>query len=210
VTSGEPVLAQRLDPRVAPYLRPAVRPRVRQHHPALRRGLHEAPTADLVARLGRGELGVLLRAFEAPLDGLVAHALFADPFVVALPTAHRLAGRERLDKADLAGEPVVRLEDAHGLRAQALAVRRTGGADDLVDVRATSLTTLVSMGAGGAGVTVLPDLALGVEGRRAGVAIVRFGPRGPHRTIGLAWRATSGRAAEFRTLGASLTPPKCG
>jgi len=197
-------------PTVAPYLLPRVLPRVRRAHRELRLRLHEAPTAELVARLSRGELDLLLLALEAPLEGLETRPLFEDPFVVALPKGHRLAARKRLDEVDLRGEAVLLLEDAHCLRAQALAVCRAGHAHELADFRATSLSTLVQMVAGGAGLTVLPELALAVEARRADVAIVPFAPPTPHRTIGLAWRSTSGRASEFDLLAATLVPPRAG
>ncbi len=195
-------------PTISPYLLPTVLPRIRRRHPELRLALHEAPTADLVAALARGETDVLLLALEAPLEGLVTHPLFEDAFVVALPRGHRLAARKRLDESDLDGEAVLLLADAHCLRTQALAVCRSGRIDERADMRATSLSTLVQMVAGGAGLTVLPELTLSVEGKRADLAIVRFAPPVPHRTIGLAWRATSGRAAEFKVLAASLVGSK--
>lgn len=193
-------------PTVAPYLLPRVLPRVRRRHPELRLGLVEATTALLVAALGRGELDLLLLALEAPLDGLATHALFRDPFHVALPTGHRLAGRRRLREADLAGEPVLLLEDGHCLRRQALDICRAGGARELGDFRATSLATLVELVRGGAGLTLLPELALRVEGRRAALTVVPFAPPPPFRTIGLAWRPSSGRTGEYELLAESLAP----
>jgi len=193
-------------PTVAPYLLPRVLPRVRRRHPELRLRLLEAQTGELVAALGRGELDVLLLALEAPLGDLATHALFRDPFHVALPAGHRLASRRRLRESDLAGESVLLLEDGHCLRAQALAVCRAGGAEELGDFRATSLGTLIEMVRGGAGVTLLPELALRTEGRRPDLAIVPFAPPAPYRTIGLAWRPSSGRAPEYALLAEEIAP----
>jgi len=193
-------------PTVAPYLLPRALPRVRRQHPELRLSLREAQTADLVASLARGELDVLLLALEAPLGELATRALFRDPFHVALPAGHRLAHRRRLREKDLADEPVLLLDDGHCLRAQALAVCREAGAEEQSDFRATSLGTLIEMVCGGAGVTLLPELALRSEARRAGLAVVPFAKPEPHRTIGLAWRPTSGRAAEFALLAESISP----
>lgn len=193
-------------PTVAPYLLPRVLPRVRERHPELHLGIVEAPTAELVASVGRGELDLVLVALEAPLGALATRPLFRDPFHVALPRGHRLAGRRRLRETDLAGESVLLLEDAHCLRAQALGVCRAAGALELGDFRATSLGTLVELVRHGAGLTLLPEVALGVEASRAGLAVVPFAAPAPFRTIALAWRSTSGRSPEYDILARTLTP----
>ena len=161
-------------------------------------------TGALVERLRAGALDLLLVALEAPLEGLATRPLFADPFVVALPGAHPLAKRKTLRESDLAGETTLLLEDGHCLREQALAVCRASGAHELGDFRASSLATLVEMVRGGAGVTLLPSLAAAALGAPRGLAIVPFAKPAPARTIGLAWRPRSGRAAEFEQLAESF------
>jgi LysR family hydrogen peroxide-inducible transcriptional activator len=194
-------------PTVAPYLLPRALARVRKRYPELRLHLREAQTGDLVAALERGELDVLLLALEAPLGDLATRMLFRDPFHVALPAGHRLAKRKLLRETDLAGEPVLLLDDGHCLRAQALAVCSQAGAEEQSDFRATSLGTLIEMVCGGAGVTLLPELSLAIEGRRSGLAVRPFAKPAPHRTVGLAWRPSSGRGAEFALLADALAPP---
>jgi LysR family hydrogen peroxide-inducible transcriptional activator len=55
--------------------------------------------------------------------------------------------------------------------------------------------------------TLLPALSLPVETRgRRDLAVRPFKAPAPHRTIGLAWRPTSPRGDEFRTLAESLEP----
>jgi LysR family hydrogen peroxide-inducible transcriptional activator len=187
-------------PTIAPYLLPRILPQVRRRHPDLRLELHEARTGELVERLRAGQLDLLLLALEAPLEGLATRALFADPFVAALPASHPLASRKRLRESDLRGEVALLLDDGHCLRDQALAVCRAGGAQEIGDFRASSLATLVEMVRGGAGVTLLPSLALSAAVATPDLAIVPFAKPAPSRTIGLAWRPRSGRAAEFEQL----------
>ncbi len=82
-----------------------------------------------------------------------------------------------------------------------------GGAIEAVEVRATSLPTLVQMVAGGLGITLLPETAaasLAHGGARGPVGIAAFANPPPGRTIGLAWRTSSGRLREFRLLADTL------
>jgi LysR family hydrogen peroxide-inducible transcriptional activator len=193
-------------PTIAAYLFPQVLPRVRRRHPELRLQLHEGRTAELVALLRRGDLDLLVVALEAPLEGLATRPLFEDRFVVALPASHRLAKRRSLREGDLAGEPILLLTEGHCLREQALAACQARGADEIGDFRATSLATLVEMVSGGEGVTLLPELTVAIEARRRDLMLVPFEAPAPFRTIGLAWRAASGRAAEYALLAESLVP----
>lgn len=59
--------------------------------------------------------------------------------------------------------------------------------------------------AAGAGITLVPRLALEVEGRpELGLKFVPFPEPTPGRTISLAWRRGSPRRDEFRLLGEML------
>jgi LysR family hydrogen peroxide-inducible transcriptional activator len=193
-------------PTIAPYLFPRVLPRVRRRFPDLRLILHEGRTAELATLLRRGDLDLLVVALEAPLEGFATRALFEDPFVVAMRAGHRLAKRKRLREGDLEGEPMLLLTEGHCLREQALAACSARGLDELTDFRASSLATLIEMVSGGEGVTLLPELSVAVEAKRSDLAIVPFEAPVPFRTIGLAWRSASGRAAEYALLAESLIP----
>lgn len=67
------------------------------------------------------------------------------------------------------------------------------------------MSTLVQTVAAGAGITLVPQMALPVEGRTAlGLKFIPFSAPPPGRTICLAWRRASVRAAELRLLGQQL------
>ena len=55
----------------------------------------------------------------------------------------------------------------------------------------------MQMVANGYGVTLLPQVAVDVEARDERVKLLRFAEPEPGRTIGLAWRRTSPRKADF-------------
>ena len=65
----------------------------------------------------------------------------------------------------------------------------------------TSLATVLQMVANGYGVTLVPEVAVGVEARDDRVKLMRFSEPQPVRTIGLAWRRTSPRKNDFVALG---------
>ena len=67
-----------------------------------------------------------------------------------------------------------------------------------------SLSTLARMVAGGAGLTLLPVLALATENRRGDLAVRRFAHPAPSRTLVLAWRKPSPLGAALRTLALAI------
>jgi LysR family hydrogen peroxide-inducible transcriptional activator len=127
-------------------------------------------------------------------------------FVAAAPRGAALVKqRGKLTEKDLDDETVLLLEDGHCLRDQALEVCKRAGAVESLEVRATSLPTLVQMVAGGLGVTLLPEAAIASLVQKHGpVALAEFAKPVPGRTIGLAWRTSSGRLREFRLLAETM------
>jgi LysR family hydrogen peroxide-inducible transcriptional activator len=191
-------------PTVAPYLLPRWLPLVRDAYPELRLFLHEDQTARLLSRLREGALDLLLLALPVEGAGLESLLLFEEPFLLAAPAHHRLArgGRRRVAEGELEGAEVLLLEEGHCLRDQALSFCQRAGAREGELVRASSLSTLVQMVANGLGVTLLPALSLPVEVHAGdGIALRRFRPPEPSRSIGLVWRKSSARGAAFRHLG---------
>jgi LysR family hydrogen peroxide-inducible transcriptional activator len=65
---------------------------------------------------------------------------------------------------------------------------------------ASSLTTLVQMVGAGIGVTLIPEMAMGVETRLASVSCARFEAPTPSRTIGMVWRKTSPLIRQLTTI----------
>ena len=92
------------------------------------------------------------------------------------------------------------LEEGHCLRDQALVYCGERGQAQ-TKLGATSLATVLQMVASGYGVTLLPEVAIDVEVRDERVKLLRFVEPQPRRNIGLAWRPTSPRKADFLELG---------
>ncbi|MCX7979337.1 MAG: LysR substrate-binding domain-containing protein, partial [Bdellovibrionaceae bacterium] len=103
----------------------------------------------------------------------------------------------------LEGERLLLLEDGHCLRDQALEACRSTRVEE-ASFRATSLPTLLQMVASGAGLTLLPELALPTETARAAVTVRPFADPVPHRTLGLAWRRNTYAREALRAIGKVL------
>lgn len=187
-------------PTVAPYLLPEISSELRDRFPRLRLLWSEEKTTTLVARIAAGELDAGILALESELGDLELAELGRDAFFLAVPGDHRLArGRQAVRLDQLAEETVLLLEDGHCFRDQALAVCRSSGADE-ASVRATSLSTLTQMVAGGMGITLLPQIAIRTENRARALVTRPFVARGPSRTLVLAWRKTAPFGESLRPL----------
>jgi LysR family hydrogen peroxide-inducible transcriptional activator len=190
-------------PTVGPYLLPAVAPALRAAFPRLQLVWTEDKTGQLVRRISAGELDGALVAREADLGDLAHEPFAADRFVLAAPADHPLArGAGPVAAEALAGERVLLLDEGHCLREQALAFCARARAEEL-GYRATSLSTLVQMVASGAGVTLLPGIAVEHETRRTPLRIRELGP-GAARTLVLAFRRGSAVAPALRQVAAAL------
>jgi LysR family hydrogen peroxide-inducible transcriptional activator len=196
-------------PTIGPFLLPRLMPALRSAFPKLQLYLREDTTARLVERLSAHRLDLLLLALPCDCGGADVAPIARDAFLVALPPGHRLAGEAEIPAAALAAEHLLLLEDGHCLRDQALSVCGLLGGDRGAEedgFAATSLHTLVQMVAGGLGVTLLPRLAVaaGIAGG-TGLVLRPMAGAGGWRTLGLAWRPNTPRAADYRALGTHLT-----
>jgi LysR family hydrogen peroxide-inducible transcriptional activator len=187
-------------PTIGPYLLPDLDPALRRAFPKLTLRWTEDKTESLVAAVETGELDAALVALEAELGDLEHAVVGEDAFVLATATSDDLRGPVRL--ADLGGRDVLLLDDGHCFRDQALELCTRAGAAEL-GFRATSLTTLVQMVAGGGSATLLPAMAVDVENRRGRLRISAFAAPAPKRTLGLVWRRRSPLAEPLRRVAAA-------
>lgn len=193
-----------LIPTISPYLLPDAAPELRKAFPRLSLLYREEKTSVLVERLEQGELDAAVLALEANLGDLAHETIADDAFVLAVPPTHRFAERKKpVALADLEGENVLLLDDGHCLREQALTFCARAKAEEL-EFRATSLATLCQMVAGGAGVTLLPSLALPMENRRGDFAVLPFQKPRPGRTIVLAYRSATPSKPTLSAVAAAL------
>jgi len=204
--NGQPlstILRLGVIPTLAPYVLPCLLPELHRRHPGLCLDLLETQTKTLVSELAQGALDVILLALPLEKAEFETIDLFKDRFLLAVPAEDPLPERSRVTTSDVNARRLVLLEEGHCLRDQALSYCGDRG---YVQARlgATSLATVLQMVASGYGVTLLPEVAVNIEVRDERVKLLRFAEPQPQRNIGLAWRSTSPRKAEFLELGQIL------
>jgi LysR family hydrogen peroxide-inducible transcriptional activator len=176
---------------------------LQRRYPELKVELRETQTRGLLEELGRGALDVVMLALPVEDRELETQRLFEDPFLLAVPCTDERPESKSVGADDIERERLILLEEGHCLRDQALAF--CGSARRDVSLGATSLATVMQMVANGYGVTLLPQVAVDVELRDERVKLLRFADPAPGRTVGLAWRRTSPRKADFAALGQLIT-----
>ena len=192
-------------PTLGPYLLPHIVPGLRERFPRLELLLTEEKTETLLARLREGRLDASLLALPLHDDQLHAEVLFDEPFLLAVPTQHRLAKRKALAVDDLESESLLLLEDGHCLRDQALDVCQLAGASERDGFRATSLETLRQMVAANVGITLLPMLAVRPPVVQSdAIHLLPFRGQPPSRRIALVWRKSSAMKGFLTTLAGEL------
>lgn len=191
-------------PSLAPYLLPRILPQLQTQFADLRLELRETQTRQLVDAIKGGTLDAAMLALpigEADIDTL---ALFDDLFLLAVPASDPRPAERRISAMEIDQSRLILLEDGHCLRDQALAfcVTATGNhSANSMAFAASSLSTVMQMVASGYGVTLIPQIAADVEQRDPRVKFLRLENPQPGRRIGLAFRRTSPRKADFAALG---------
>lgn len=181
-----------LFPTLGPYLLPHVVQQVRARFPQLELLLVEEKSDVLLAQLHDGRLDAALLALPVQDEQLHVEFLFEEPFVLAVPESHALAGRKTLALKDLVDQRLLLLADGHCLRDQALDVCQLAGVSEKSGFQATSLETLRQMVAAKVGITLLPMLATRPPvARSEDIRLLRFDDAEPSRRIAMLWRKSS-------------------
>lgn len=195
-----------LIPTLAPYLLPQVLPVLEAKFPHLKLELRETQTRQLIEDIRSGALDAAMLALPVAETDVQTIELFDDPFLLATPATEGEPENVSVSVRDIDQSKLILLEDGHCLRDQALAFcatmpNRRAASGRGMTFGASSLTTVMQMVANGYGVTLIPQIAADVELRDPRVSLRRFKTPQPGRTIGLAFRKTSPRRADFIALG---------
>ena len=180
---------------VAPYLLPQLVKILHKRAPRMPLVLQENYTHVLRERLKQGEVdaAVLALPFEEP--GFAIQPLYDEPFVVAVPRAHRWATRKSIAPEELKRETMVLLGAGHCFRDHVIEVcpelgRFQAAGDGMQQsFEGSSLETIRQMVASGIGLTVLPSSSVPAKTPRDSLlAYVPFTRPVPGRRVVLVHR----------------------
>lgn len=142
-------------------LLPSIIERFRHLYPAIELELHEMPISEQHVALARGVIDIgLLRPQPAPAE-LEVQPVLEDPFLVAVPRAHRLATRAAVRLAELEGEGMVMFPNRGSplfhLRIMGMCER--AGFTPRVVQQATQIHTVAGLVGAGIGLAIIPGCA---------------------------------------------------
>ena len=189
-------------PTVAPYLLPRIMQDLTARFPDLDLRPREAITQRLVEDLIEGRLDAALVALPVSEPGLTEYPLFDEEFILVRPM--RDAAKPVPNPETLREMRLLLLEEGHCFREQAISFCKLGSALPRDLMEGSSLTTLVQMVGAGIGVTLIPQMAVGIETRSAEVSVARLPEPRPTRSIGLVWRKTNPLASQLVQMAESI------
>ncbi len=185
-----------LFPTLCPWLLPRLAPLFSATYSAIDFTLVEEKTAVLQRMLAEHRLDGAILALPQETEDVVCLPLFSEPFLAAVHPSHPWSKRVSVHPSELAGQPLLLLEDGHCLRDQSLDLCARYGVGEHGTFRATSLETLRQMVRLGSGITLIPRLAVN-ESIDDGVRYIPFETTDARRDIGLCYRRSHPRARLF-------------
>ena len=164
----------------------------RAEYPKVRFQLVQDYTDSMLERLRAGELDLCLVSPRPEVPELTARRLGEQRLRLVVPVEHRLAGRQRVRLAEVAGDAFVTLEPGYGLRRITDTLCAEAGFTPRISFEGEEAETLRGLVAAGLGVAVLPP----ATAPRPDVAELQLTSPGARRELSLAW-----------VTGRPLTPP---
>ena len=186
-------------PTVAPYLLPEILLALSERYPGLELEVRESKTKSLVEGLSGSLLDFAVVALPISEANLKEFALFEEEFALVRPKGD---AQKSIPSAKLLQTMrLLLLEEGHCFRDQALSVCQISKVRPQQLMEGNSLSTLVQMVGAGMGVTLIPEIGIGLEARSSDVSIVRFPNPAPKRTIGMLWRTTNPMSVQLTEVG---------
>lgn len=189
-------------PTIGPYLLPSVVSRLRASYPDFKLVVRDGAPRDLLSDLALGAYDLILTHLPVPAHDFHQVPIFEERLHLVVSHDHPLATVDALSLEHLKGQDVLSLAPGFTLHKQIAGLCDEAGARLREDYEGTSLDALRQMSAMNLGLVFLPALYVQSEitGKSDDIAVKELTSDRLSRSIGLAWRRTSGRRDLFETL----------
>jgi LysR family hydrogen peroxide-inducible transcriptional activator len=191
---------------IGPYLLPKIVMALIKEYPQMPLILSENYTVKLLEQLRTGELDVAILAEPFDTTGLDIVPLYDEEFLVAVPKGHPWAQRKAIESVDLKQQTMLLLGVGHCFRDQVLEVCPEAArfAQNSAGIQKTfegsSLETIRHMVASGLGITVLPRMAVPLDGQDPMLTFIPFAPPVPLRRVVMVSRKSFARQPAAQCL----------
>ncbi|MGP8201819.1 MAG: LysR family transcriptional regulator [Limisphaerales bacterium] len=175
---------------------------MRARHPDVALALQDMTSEEQVRAMKENKLDVgLVRPPVPGAEGLAFEVVLREPFVVVLPKSHSLARQKSLAVNDLAQESFLMVPRSlgPGFYDQIIQLCAQSGFAPKVALEISSTQTIVSLIAGGMGVSLVPYSLQHL--RRTGVVYRPLKPPVPKTELAVMWRAEDSSPALSLFLG---------
>lgn len=162
---------------------------MRERYPEISLNLQDLTSEEQVEAMKTYRLDVgLVRPPVVGAESLVMQVISREPIVVVLPRTHSLAGRKKIAIEELAKEPFVQIPRhvGPGFYDQFIRVCAQAGFSPNVVQEARTTLTIVSLVAGGMGVSLVPASLQNLQ--RSGVVYRPIKPPAPTTDLAVMWR----------------------
>jgi LysR family transcriptional regulator, transcription activator of glutamate synthase operon len=175
-------------PSFGAWLVPRLVSEFRLEHPQVQFRLEASDDAAEMSPLMRGTVDLQITADRLSDPSVHWERLFTQPFLLAVPPGHRLAGRSQVSLAEAAEEEFVMLRPSWGLRRVTDEICRAAGFTPRVAFEGHDLQVVRGLVAAGLGVAVIPSPSIDPPpARRQPEHLLRLTDEGASREVGLAW-----------------------
>ncbi len=179
-------------PTIAPFLFSELYADLKKKFPATTPRFDEEVTERLEKAIGSGEIDVGILATPITDTLLDEIALFDEPFLLAVPSKHRLTKKTSpITPEDLTSDQLLLLKDTHCLKDQVIQFcathRVVSGSHQSA---ASSISTLLALVRSNLGISLIPRMATGKFTNLTGISCLPVTPP-PSRRIRIVFRKTS-------------------
>jgi LysR family transcriptional regulator, hydrogen peroxide-inducible genes activator len=169
-------------PTIAPYFLPSYLASFARNFPHIQVNVIEEVTSDLLNHLQNGTVDLAVVALPIPATHCLSQELFRERLYVVVPENHRLASQHRVRVRGIENDPFLLLKEGHCFRDNILSACGRARLRPNVVFESGQFATILAMVAAGAGVTIVPQMAIE---QRAGCRFVPLADETAYRRVGI-------------------------